>query len=337
MRIGVVGCGAVGTRVARQLLASEHIDQLVLCDSVKDRAAALAYSLGARAVLARDVRDADVAGVVLACDAGAHFAMARDAVAEGRFVISTSDSLDDVRLLQTLGRRASEQRQAVVLGAGFAPGLTCLLARLGASWFDAVDEIHVAKAGTGGPACARQHHRAFRGLALDWRDGAWVQRRGGSGRELCWFPEPVGGRDCYRAELADTVLMVDAFPAVRRVTTRVAATRRDRLTMHLPMLRRPHAEGGVGAVRVELRGRSGPATKVVVLGAIDRPGVAAGSVAAQACLWVLDGRISPGARGLAETVDAKPFLGELAGRGVKVAIFDGTPRNHALPEPTVPR
>ena len=336
VRIGVVGCGAVGARVARQLLASEHIEQLVVCDSVKDRAAALAYSLGGRAVVARDVRDAEVAGVVLACDAGTHFAMARDAVSEGRFVVSTSDSLDDVRLLQTLERRASEQRKAVVLGAGFAPGLTCLLARLGASWFDAVDEIHVAKAGTGGPACARQHHRAFRGLALDWRDGAWVQRRGGSGRELCWFPEPVGGRDCYRAELADTVLMVDAFPAVRRVTTRVAATRRDRLTMQLPMLSPPHAEGGVGAVRVELRGRSGSATKVVVVGAIDRPGVAAGSVAAQACLWVLDGRIGPGARGLAAMVDAKPFLLELAGRGVKAAIFDGTPRNHELPEPTIP-
>jgi hypothetical protein len=106
--------------------------------------------------------------------------------------------------------------------------------------------------------------------------------------------------------------------------------------MQLPMLSPPHAEGGVGAVRVELRGRSDSATKVVVVGAIDRPGVAAGSVAAQACLWVLDGRIGPGARGLAELVDAKPFLLELAGRGVKAAIFDGTPRNHELPEPTIP-
>ena len=26
---------------------------------------------------------------------------------------------------------------------------------------------------------------------------------GGTGRELCWFPDPIGGRDCYRAALAD--------------------------------------------------------------------------------------------------------------------------------------
>jgi hypothetical protein len=332
-RIGIVGCGSVGARAARQLLASERIDRLVLSDTMRDRARSLAHSLGPRAAVARDVRDHEVDGVVLAADAGTHFPLARDAVAAGRFVVSTGDALDDVRLLQTLDRAAVAAGRAVVLGAGFAPGLTCLLARLGAGWFDAVDELHVAKVGTGGPACARQHHRAFRGMALDWRDGTWVQRRGGSGRELCWFPEPIGGRDCYRAELADTVLLVDAFPGVSRVTTRVAATRRDRLTMQLPMLSPPHAEGGVGAVRVELRGRAGTGTRVVVLGAIDRPGVAAGSVAAQTCLWVLDGRIAPGARGLAETAEAKPFLRELADRGVKAAIFDGTPRRHALPEP----
>ena len=35
-----------------------------------------------------------------------------------------------------------------------------------------------------------------------------------------------------------------------------AATRRDRLTARLPMLRRPHAEGLVGAVWAEVRGRT---------------------------------------------------------------------------------
>ena len=246
-----------------------------------------------------------------------------------------SDALDEVRLLQTLAAAAAAQGGAVVLGAGFAPGLTCVLAGLGRSMFDEIDEIYVAKVGTGGPSCARAHHQAFRGIAVDWRDGAWIQRRGGSGRELCWFPDPIGGRDCYRAALADTVLLVDAFPHVRRVSARMAATRRDRLTMQLPMLTPPHTDGGVGGVRVELRGRVGVATRVVVLGAIDRPGVAAGAVAAQAALWILDGRLdSTGAMGLAAAVEPKAFLRELTTRGVKAAIFDGTPRAHDLPEPT---
>src|SRR5207249_5996156 len=131
--------------------------------------------------------------------------------------------------------------------------------------------------GTGGPACARAHHRALAGAAIDWRDGEWRHRPAGSGRELCWFPDPVGAKDCYRAAAPDALLLVPAFPGVVRVTARVQANRRDRLTSRLPMLRPPHPEGGVGAVRVEVRGRQGPSREVTVLGAIDPPAVAAGT------------------------------------------------------------
>ena len=55
----------------------------------------------------------------------------------------------------------------VVLGAGFAPGLTCVLAAHGMSWLDTVEEIHVSKVGTGGPACALVHHRALSRISYD--------------------------------------------------------------------------------------------------------------------------------------------------------------------------
>ena len=120
------------------------------------------------------------------------------------------------------------------------------------------------------------------GQALDWRDGGWQRRAAGSGRELCWFPDPIGAEDCYRAELPDALLLVPAFPGVERVTARLAATRRDRFSAHLPMLRKPHPEGLVGAVRVEVRGRRAGRSEVLVLGALDRPAVAAGATAALA-------------------------------------------------------
>ena len=173
---------------------------------------------------------------------------------------------------------------------------------------------------------ARQHHAALNGNATDWRDGAWLERRGGSGRELCWFPEPVGGQDCYRAALADGLLLVPAFPGIQRVTARLAATRRDRLTARLPMLRPPHPEGVLGAVRVEIRGRRGAASDVLVLGAMDRPGVAAGAVAAVAAITVAsDPDQRAGAFGLAEAVDPLALLSDLARRGVKAAVFEGAP------------
>ena len=108
--------------------------------------------------------------------------------------------------------------------------------------------------GTAGPACAREHHRSLRGWAIGWQDDRWIERPAGSGRELCWFPEPVGARDCYRAEMPDPWLLHRSFEGVDRISARMSATRRDRFTARLPMLSPPHREGGIGALRVEARG-----------------------------------------------------------------------------------
>jgi hypothetical protein len=159
---------------------------------------------------------------------------------------------------------------------------------------------------------------------MDWRAGAWHRRRAGSGRELCWFPDPVGGQDCYRANLPDAHLLHGAFPDAERITARMGATRRDRLTAGLPMLRKPHPEGTIGAVRVELRGRRGMSRDIAILGAMDRPGVAAGCVAAVAAVFAGEGSVHRrGVGGLAELVAPVPFLAELARRGVRAAVFDG--------------
>ena len=329
MRIAVVGCGATGRRVARQLIHGTDPPELVLVDEREDVARTVAGSLG------RDVRwgsgraawsDCDV--VVLAVRAGDHAELGRAAVDAGRSVVSVSDSVPDVRSLLSLDRRAGEQGVAVVVGAGMMPGLSDVLAAHGAGWLDHLDEIHVAKFGTGGPDCARQHHRALKGVCLDWRDGGWVRRPGGSGRELAWFPAPVPAADCYRAALPDPILLARAHPSVGRVTARMAATRRDRLTMHLPMLRRPHPEGLLGAIRVDLRGRRDGAVRDVVLGCSERPAVAAGAVAAAAALTVGSAGGHTGAGGLVEFVDPREFLVDVRSRGVQLEVFVGSEAQH---------
>ena len=323
----MVGTGAVGARAARQLLTADGVDELRLVDLNAGHVGALASSLGPPAAAgAWDPGTLSAGDVVVLAVPGNHGALARAALARGASVVSTADSVAGVRELLDLDGEARSAGATVVVGAGFAPGYTCVLARHAASGFDVVDEVHVAKAGTGGPACARQHHGALTEEAVDWRDGAWAVRRGGSGRELCWFPEPLGALDCYRAGLPDALVLVPAFPGVRRVTARMAASRRDRLTARLPMLRQPHPEGLLGAARVEVRGRRGPVTDVRVLGALDRPAIAAGAVAGLAAVWALDGRLArPGAGGLGELVgEPVPFLAELARRGVRAAAFEGT-------------
>ncbi|CAN5849687.1 hypothetical protein BH24ACT3_BH24ACT3_17140 [soil metagenome] len=326
MRVAVIGLGAVGARAARQLASTEEVDGVVVRDEHPGRGDVVAASLGRRGMGERPPYDAvpsvDVA--IIATPPGAHAEQARQFLRQGAAVVSTSDAVADVRGLLDLQPEATERGLAVVAGAAFSPGLSCVLARHAAAGFDAVDEVHVARVGTGGPACARQHHRALGGTGVDWRDGGWQRRPGGSGRELCWFPDPIGAEDCYRAALPDGYLLVPAFPGVVRVTARLGANRRDRFSARLPMLRPPHPEGGPGAVRAEVRGRRGNGRVVQVLGAMDRPAVAAGAVAALAAVWAGTGRLTRvGAAGLAELVEPLPFLTELARRGVKAAVFEG--------------
>jgi saccharopine dehydrogenase-like NADP-dependent oxidoreductase len=332
VRVTVVGLGAVGARTVRQLVEHEQSAEIVVADRNRARAAEVVERMGGSVRADPDALQTAVSAdgsasagvVVLAVRAGEHRVLAEQALDTGQHVVSVADSILDVHQLLELDAEAETRQRSVVVGAGFSPGLTCVLARHAARRFDAVTEIHVAQHGTGGPDCARHRHQALQGEALDWRDGAWRSRRGRTGRELVWFPEPIGGQDCYRAALPGARLLAPYFDGVQRVTARVSATRRDRLTALLPMLRRPHHDGGPGAVHVEVRGRKGRGTGVAVLGAMDHPAVAAATVAATAVRWIGDGALPVGAHGLAVMTDSDAFLGELARRGVKPAVFEGS-------------
>jgi hypothetical protein len=324
VRVGVLGAGSVGARAVRQVSATTTVAETLVADANPAMAERVATALAprVRAVGPEALREVDV---LIVATPAPHVATAAEHLRAGVSVVSTSDDVADVDRLLHLDGVARDRGLALVLGAALAPGLSCLLARYAALRIDRVEEVHVAKHGTGGPACARQHHRALGGLAVGWHDGVWTERPGGSGRELCWFPEPVGAYDCYRAEVADPLLLVPAFPGVARVSARISATRRDRLTARLPMLRPPHPEGVLGAARVEVRGTRGGSRVVEVLGVMDRPGVAAGAVAAVAAVHVAAQPASPGAYGLAqEHLDAESLLRELARRGVKAARYAGT-------------
>ncbi|HET9689653.1 MAG TPA: NAD(P)-dependent oxidoreductase [Acidimicrobiales bacterium] len=331
LRAAVVGLGAVGTRAARQLAAAGAAVTLVHPSA--PRLAFVRHEVGAPtdAVVGGIDDLPDGLDVVVLCHPGDHRGAAERAVEREVAVVSVADDPAVVRRLLDVHDEAAARGVTVVVGAAMAPGLGCLLARWAADRLAAVTEVHVASVGTGGPACARRHHRALTEPALDHIDGAWVQRPGSSGRELVWFPEPLGGADCYRGGLADPLVLVPAFPGVRRVTARVAATRRDRLTSWLPMLRPPHPEGLVGGVRVEVRGfrppaRPGgpPVADAVVVGASAPPAIAAGAVAATAAIAAGSHRLPAGAAGLAVLADDPgPWLADLGRRGVPAWLFEG--------------
>lgn len=319
----VVGIGVVGARTVRQLHASSFnvFAATNRPDDALDRCGLL-ESAPVRVVQRQVLPTVDIA--VLATPGRSQVDLARRYLAKRSHVIAINDDLTSCRELLALDGLARANSRALIVGAGFAPGLSCALAALAAERFVAVTELHVAKHGTAGPSCARQHHRALRSLAEDYRDGDLLRRPGGSGRELVYFPAPIEGADCYRAELPDPLLLRRTFPHITRVTSRVAAHRRDRLTSFLPTLLPPHAEGGTGAVRVEARGRlldGMPGT--VVFGASARPGDGAAATAAAIVDHVVDTPPEPGAVGVAGLARPGPLLAAIGDRGVAAETFEG--------------
>lgn len=324
MSAAVVGLGAVGARAARQLhTLGVAVTRVV--DIRDGHAAAVASSLGgvsrpagwAEALTAR-------LDVVVLAHPGAHREHALRAMEAGFHVVSVSSDADCARSLLDLDAEAAERGLIVAVGAGFSPGLSCVLARHAAEGFSEVDEVHVAWAGTGGPGCAGERRRALRTPGTAWHDGAW--RRAGAGRHLVWFPDPVGARECNAGAAPDPLLLQPAFPGASRITARTATSVAERLAARLPAFGRARVESGPGAIHVEVRGRRGTGTDTAVLGAVDRPGLAAGTVAAVTAHSIVTGAIDRrGAGGLATLVgDTRAFLRSLADLGVKAAVFEGT-------------
>jgi hypothetical protein len=249
-------------------------------------------------------------------------------------VVTLGDDLGDLSRLIGLHDLALRHDVPVIIGAGMAPGLSGLLARYLSGQLHRVDELHVAIHGTAGPACARQHHEALGRTALGWHDGEWVEPPGGSGRDLVWFPEPIGAHDCYRAALGDPLLLQRSFSSAARISARVSATRRDRLTARLPMLTPPHASGDLGSVRVEARGCDATGARITVIAGAAAPTAdIAAAVCASTVVQLVRARAVDGATSLAgvfalgdSALDSLDLLHHTTSHGVKVQEFTGVVR-----------
>ena len=322
--VGVIGAGVVGSRVAETLRLFSH-SQIYICDREQVLAQRLAARLADNNTKLNvvDRHDLNSMKVVVIAGPSPHLAIARELVSSGVSVVSTSDDIADCLNLLSLSKLASTHNATLVVGAASSPGMSGLLIRQVAESFDTIDEVHVALHGTGGPECARQHHRALAGQAIGWHDGEWLRRPAGSGRELCWFPEPVGAYDCYRGELPDPLLIKRAFPQLDRVSARVSATRRDRVFSRVPMLIPPQAEGGMGGLRVEVRGMKNGGRLVDVVGVAERVGQVAGVVAAVTADAIASSELTAiGAHVLGEdALPNKSLLAKTISSGINLHAF----------------
>jgi len=322
--IGIFGAGVVGARVAESL-SIESQTSILVYDSSQIVAQRLARRLSETNSLIKATNRSELhrAKVVVLAGPLPHTPVAKEFLGKGVSIVSTSDDIADCLNLLSLSDLATENKATLIIGAASSPGMSGLLVRNLSKAFDSIDEVHIALHGTGGPACARQHHRALSGQSIGWHDGEWLRRPAGSGRELCWFPEPVGAYDCYRGELPDPLLIKRAFSELVRVTARVSATRRDRVFARLPMLIPPRAEGGMGGLRVEVRGTKNGERVVDVVGVAERVGQVAGVVSGCVARSISVSEISqPGAFVLGESsLPNEVILSRVLACGVQAHSF----------------
>jgi hypothetical protein len=326
--VGVVGYGVTGGRVVSYLTGLQR--RVAIFDpAVTDGK----RNLSGGAVRVDDAADLAVCDVVVLANPAPQAHLARRLLQSGTSVVSMSDDLDDVRALLELHGDAATSESILVVGCGVAPGLSGLLARYLAAQLHVLDELHVAIHGTAGPECARQHHKALGDTALGWHDNEWIEPPGGSGRDLVWFPEPVAAHDCYRAALADPLLLQRAFPTAVRITARMSATRRDRLTARLPMLLPPHASGDIGAVRVEARGADAHGGRETVMAGASAPTAELAAAVAVAVAVALSEHspvsepLAAGMYGIADAaLDPLDLLRRATEFGVRVQEFTGVAR-----------
>ena len=308
--LAIVGDGVVGRRIAKRIRTAPSAPHIVVLDS---RSPGFATS-----------SDIDAGSVAVLAQSGAHRDTAWTLLQRGISVVSIGDDVDDVHAMMSM---PVPDGVSLVVGAGMSPGLVGLIARHLANQLAVVDEIHVATHGTAGPACARSHHRALAGTAELYDDGRFVDVRAGTGRQLAWFPEPVGAYDCYQAETCGPRLLHEVFPTASRITLRISANRRDRLTSRLPMLTPPHAEGGVGAVRVEVRGAAtSGARETLIAGAAEMVATAASATAASYAEVAAAGRLRTGLVIPGDhRDDALVLLHSIERHGVRLQEFTGVP------------
>jgi saccharopine dehydrogenase (NAD+, L-lysine-forming) len=233
MRIVVLGgAGAMGSAVSVDLAACSEVSELVIADVDAGRAEALAAGCeGSRArAVGLDIADRsaalallDSADVLVNCTSFVLF----DAVIE-LAVAARVDYADLISEPTEAQRRAVERAGITAIsGLGASPGLTNVLVRHAADWFDELEEAHISWA-------------SFRTIApspglldtilwelsddcpsrLYFENGRHVHAGFMEGSRLVAFAAPLGRQRVYYVPHPEVVTLPRHFPSLRSCAVR---------------------------------------------------------------------------------------------------------------------
>jgi len=365
------GAGDMGRYIVQDLI--EYSDaQVVIADYRLGAAQRLAkrFDSRARAIFVdannRDslrlaLRGADVA--VGAIGPFYRFAprMAWAAIESGVHYVDICDDYGPIETLFEFDAVARQQGVTLITGLGWTPGLSNVLARLGADRLDTVDEIHIAWVGSAadsqGLAVIKHVLYAITGDVPTYMDGRWTQVPAMSGREVVEFPEPLGAIEVFHTGHPEPLTIPRTIP-VRTVSLKGALTptwnnrlgallvrwgltrteqRIDSLARLIHRIEGVFRTGGIpmSGLRVEIIGERAGERIVHSFLVADKMGRLTGIPAAIGALMLAQGEIQqPGVFAPEAIIRPEPFLKALALRGIQVIEREGPAERRAVEEPS---
>lgn len=137
-------------------------------------------------------------------------------------IVDICDDWDATQEYLKLNGQAKEAGITAIIGLGYTPGVTNMLAKRGADKLDRVDEIQVAwmwnAFDPGGYAVLEHGIHAEVGNIPTYLDGQWVDVPAGSGEEIIEFPEPIGKQKVHHVGHPEPVTLPRFIKGVKTVT-----------------------------------------------------------------------------------------------------------------------
>ena len=209
MHLGLVGAGAMGSFIAREIARSAPESTLTVIDAELDRAAAVAGKLAVAAVAAKacDARDVDslstalrgCAVVVNAAQYDVNPEVMRACLASKAHYVDLGGMFHTTRRQLELADDFRLAGLTAVLGMGAAPGMTNVLARHAVDQLDAVETIAASFAAAAPaapplgdvfvpPYSVRTLMQEFCDESMQYLDGGLRVLPALAGRQTVWMP-----------------------------------------------------------------------------------------------------------------------------------------------------
>jgi len=360
--IALGGAGDMCSFAVRDLARQDDVAEIMIADYDEDAAGALAKELGARcrsmkvdanreSELVRAIAGYDVAISGIGPFYKYEHKVAKGALDAGVPYVSICDDYDAAEAVFELDAEAKRKGVTILTGLGWTPGISNILARMGADLLDDIEEIAVAWGGSAsdseGYAVILHTIHIFTGFVPSFQHGRKKMVRAGGDREKVVFPEPVDEIYVYNLGHPEPVT-IPRFINVKNVTLKGGLSEeelnqvarylaRARLTNSVrrkdimgkavkalgPLLfKLGKPDNPCSAIRVDVIGMKGGKPKHITYGAADHMNALTGLPLSIGALMVGRGLIArPGVQAPESCVDPATFLAELGKRDVK--IYEG--------------